>query len=102
MSAIWSGRSSRPRGIRRARSAFCACRSSETTKTGCRCLVSGDTLFAGATGRTDFEGGSMAEMAASMKKLAKLPDDVAVLPGHNDPTTIGAERRRVFARFGAR
>lgn len=65
-------------------------------------LVSGDTLFAGATGRTDFEGGSMAEMAASMKKLAKLPDDVAVLPGHNDLTTIGAERRRVFARFGAR
>ena len=44
----------------------------------------------------------MAEMAASMKKLAKLPDDVAVLPGHNDLTTIGAERRRVFARFGAR
>ncbi len=65
-------------------------------------LISGDTLFAGATGRTDFEGGSMSDMAASMKKLAKLPDDVAVLPGHNDLTTIGAERRRVFARFGAR
>lgn len=64
-------------------------------------LVSGDTLFAGATGRTDFEGGSLSEMAASMRKLAKLPDDVAVLPGHNDLTTIGAERRRVFARFGA-
>lgn len=63
-------------------------------------LVSGDTLFAGTVGRTDFEGGSMAEMAASIKKLAFLPDDTAVLPGHHDLTTIGAERRRVFARFG--
>lgn len=63
-------------------------------------LVSGDTLFAGTVGRTDFEGGSMAEMAASIKKLAALPDDTAVLPGHNSLTTIGAERRRVFTMFG--
>lgn len=62
-------------------------------------LVSGDTLFAGATGRTDFEGGSVADMAASMKKLAALPDDTAVLPGHNSLTTIGNERR-TFALFG--
>jgi glyoxylase-like metal-dependent hydrolase (beta-lactamase superfamily II) len=62
-------------------------------------LISGDTLFAGATGRTDFEGGSDLDMAASMKKLAMLPDDVAVLPGHNRLTTIGSERR-VFAMFG--
>lgn len=62
-------------------------------------LVSGDTLFAGTTGRTDFEGGSVADMAASMKKLAALPDDTAVLPGHNSLTTIGNERR-VFAMFG--
>lgn len=63
-------------------------------------LVSGDTLFAGTVGRTDFNGGSMSDMQASIKRLAKLPDDVAVLPGHNSLTTIGAERRRVFARFG--
>ncbi len=63
-------------------------------------LLSGDTLFAGSVGRTDFEGGSMEDMAASMKKLAALPDDTAVLPGHGELTTIGAERRRVFARFG--
>lgn len=62
-------------------------------------LVSGDTLFAGTTGRTDFEGGSAADMAASMKKLAALPDDTAVLPGHNQLTTIGNERR-TFALFG--
>lgn len=63
-------------------------------------LLSGDTLFAGTVGRTDFKGGSMEQMAASIKKLAFLPDDTAVLPGHNDLTTIGAERRRTFARFG--
>lgn len=64
-------------------------------------LITGDTLFAGTVGRTDFEGGSMEQMAASVKKLAYFPDDVAVLPGHNSLTTIGAERKRVFARFGA-
>ena len=63
-------------------------------------LISGDTLFAGTIGRTDFEGGSMADMRASLKKLAALPDDTAVLPGHNNLTTIGAERRRVFALYG--
>lgn len=64
-------------------------------------LISGDTLFAGTVGRTDFEGGSDEEMRASIKKLAKLPDDTVVLPGHGDMTTIGQERNRVFARFGA-
>lgn len=62
-------------------------------------LLSGDTLFAGTIGRTDFEGGSMDEMKRSLKKLAALPDDTAVLPGHDSLTTIGAERRRVFAAF---
>lgn len=62
-------------------------------------LVSGDTLFAGTVGRTDFEDGSESDMAASMKKLAALPDDTVVLPGHNSPTTIFDERR-TFARFG--
>lgn len=62
-------------------------------------LISGDTLFAGTTGRTDFERGSVADMAKSMKTLAKLPDEVVVLPGHGQLTTIGAERG-TFARFG--
>lgn len=63
-------------------------------------LVSGDTLFAGTVGRTDFEGGSMEQMRASIKRLAALPDDTAVLPGHNELTTIKAERQIVFAAFG--
>lgn len=62
-------------------------------------LVSGDTLFKGTFGRTDLEGGSEAQMARSMKRLAALPDEVAVLPGHNGPTTIGNERS-TFALFG--
>ena len=62
-------------------------------------LVSGDTLFCASIGRTDFEGGSMDDMRASLKRLAVLPDETLVLPGHNDLTTIGAERRRVFAQF---
>lgn len=62
-------------------------------------LVSGDTLFAGAVGRTDFEGGNMADMVASLRTLAKLPDETIVLPGHGPATTIAAERARVFARY---
>ena len=36
-------------------------------------LFCGDTLFAGSIGRTDLEGGSSAQMAESLRKLAKLP-----------------------------
>ena len=56
-------------------------------------LLSGDTLFAGSVGRTDFPSGSMAELLNSLRKLMELPDDTLVIPGHGDFTTIGAERR---------
>ena len=58
-------------------------------------LFSGDTLFAGSCGRTDFPGGSMQEMAKSLSLLAELPlpDATKVLPGHEDFTTLGQERR---------
>lgn len=62
-------------------------------------LIAGDVLFNGAIGRTDFEDGSMDEMRASLAELAKLPDETLVLPGHNNLTTIGAERKRIFARY---
>lgn len=48
---------------------------------GAPVLISGDTLFEGSVGRTDFEGGSMKEMRASLRKLAFLPDETIVLPG---------------------
>ena len=54
-------------------------------------LVSGDTLFAGAHGRTDFVGGDPAAMRESLKRLAELPEQTLALPGHNDLTTIGRE-----------
>ncbi|WP_261428483.1 MBL fold metallo-hydrolase [Xiamenia xianingshaonis] len=66
---------------------------------GAPVLVAGDTLFAGSIGRTDFPGGSMQDMKHSLKRLAALPDETVVLPGHNQMTRIGDERRRVFARF---
>lgn len=62
-------------------------------------LISGDTLFAGSIGRTDFEGGNDQQMRKSLKRLSQLPDDTLVLPGHNSLTTIGDEQRRVFRYF---
>lgn len=46
-------------------------------------LVSGDTLFVGACGRTDFPGGSPEEMWRSLDMLKKLPDATLLLPGHD-------------------
>ena len=62
-------------------------------------LVSGDTLFCGSIGRTDFVGGDLNDMRRSLRRLEQLPDDTVVLPGHNNLTTIGAERKRVFAYY---
>ena len=59
---------------------------------GAPVLVAGDTLFAGAHGRTDFVGGDPAAMGASLRRLAELPDSTVVLPGHNSITTIGREK----------
>ena len=58
---------------------------------GAPVLISGDTLFHGAHGRTDFEGGNPADMIASLARLVYLPGDTVVLPGHNDITTIAGE-----------
>ena len=56
-------------------------------------LLSGDTLFEGSIGRTDFERGSFDDLISSIKnKLFTLPDNVDVMPGHGEDTTIGAEK----------
>jgi glyoxylase-like metal-dependent hydrolase (beta-lactamase superfamily II) len=55
-------------------------------------LLSGDTLFSGSVGRTDLPGGNGRLLAASLRTLAGLPDDVDVLPGHGPTTTVGVER----------
>jgi hydroxyacylglutathione hydrolase len=56
-------------------------------------LFCGDTLFAGSIGRTDLEGGSSAQMADSLRKLAQLPipRETQVLPGHGEFSTFGTE-----------
>lgn len=57
-------------------------------------LFSGDTLFCGSIGRTDFPGGSLSKLTRSVKeKLLVLPEDVKVYPGHEEITTIGHEKR---------
>ncbi len=57
-------------------------------------LFSGDTLFRGGWGRTDFVRGSSADMRTSLARLFALPDEVRVYPGHGSSTTIGQERLR--------
>ena len=56
-------------------------------------IFSGDTLFRGSCGRTDFPGSSPDEILASLGKLAKLPGNYAVYPGHEGQTTLQAERQ---------
>jgi len=57
-----------------------------------RALLTGDTLFAGAWGRTDLPGGSDQAMVDSLTRLSALPDDLRVLPGHGRGSTIEGER----------
>ena len=59
---------------------------------GASTLFSGDTLFCGSVGRTDFPGGSMAELRKSLANLTVLPDDTVVIAGHGPKTTIGREK----------
>jgi glyoxylase-like metal-dependent hydrolase (beta-lactamase superfamily II) len=57
-------------------------------------LISGDTLFYGSVGRTDFPTGSDVAMKKSIReRLALLPDETVVYPGHGRATTIGMERQ---------
>ena len=56
-------------------------------------MFSGDLLFAGSIGRTDLPGGDHPTMLRSLaERVLPLRDDIAVLPGHGEQTTIGRER----------
>jgi glyoxylase-like metal-dependent hydrolase (beta-lactamase superfamily II) len=56
-------------------------------------MFAGDLLFAGSIGRTDLPGGDHPTMLRSLAtKVLPLPDDVVVLPGHGEQTSIGRER----------
>jgi glyoxylase-like metal-dependent hydrolase (beta-lactamase superfamily II) len=54
-------------------------------------LFSGDTLFAGAYGRTDLPGGSKNQLLNSLDRLFEMDENINVYPGHGDSTTIGQE-----------
>jgi hydroxyacylglutathione hydrolase len=58
-------------------------------------LISGDVLFKGSIGRTDLPRGSITEMELSLReKIATLPAQLRVLPGHGEETTIADELLR--------
>jgi hydroxyacylglutathione hydrolase len=61
-------------------------------------LFSGDTLFQGGIGNLSFPTARPELMWQSLKRLAKLPLDTTVYPGHGDPTTIGDEQWIVNAK----
>jgi glyoxylase-like metal-dependent hydrolase (beta-lactamase superfamily II) len=57
-------------------------------------LFGGDVLFQGSIGRTDLPGADHQTLMDSIARLLQLlPDETGVLPGHGDPTSLGAERR---------
>jgi hydroxyacylglutathione hydrolase len=60
-------------------------------------VVTGDVMFVGGCGRTDFQGGDTAEMWQSLQRLGRLPEETRVYPGHNYgdtvTSTIGHEMR---------
>ncbi len=63
-------------------------------------LFTGDTLFYGSVGRTDFKSGNRDDMINSIKKLFALSGDYSVYPGHDDFTTLERERKyNIFAEY---
>ena len=60
---------------------------------GDKIVFSGDTLFAGSIGRTDFSESSSRDMAVTLRKLVGLPDGLFVYPGHGEFSLMGQEKR---------
>jgi len=55
-------------------------------------VLSGDLVFAGSIGRSDFPNSSAADMRRSLERFLELPDDLPIWPGHGPQTTVGRER----------
>jgi hydroxyacylglutathione hydrolase len=68
-------------------------------------VLSGDLVFRGAIGRSDFPNSDPEAMDVSLRRFLQLPDDLDVYPGHGPETTVGLERRSnewLVALAGAR
>lgn len=63
-------------------------------------IFTGDTLFSGSCGRTDFPTGSSREMLFSLRKLASIPEDLNVYCGHGESSTLDYERKTNFCMRG--
>ena len=63
------------------------------------CIFTGDTLFRGSMGRTDLQGGNDSQMISSLLRLATLPEQTTVYPGHGPATNIANERTWIQAVY---
>lgn len=61
-----------------------------------RSLFSGDTIFAGSVGRTDFPGGDSRTLTRSLARLASLPPETKLYPGHGPATDVAREKKTNF------
>jgi glyoxylase-like metal-dependent hydrolase (beta-lactamase superfamily II) len=59
-------------------------------------VLTGDTIFQGSVGRTDFPGGSIEQLKESFRRLLALPRETKVYSGHGPETTIGREKKENF------
>lgn len=55
-------------------------------------VLSGDLVFAGSIGRSDFANSSSQDMDSSLRRFLRLADELPVWPGHGPETTVGRER----------
>jgi len=81
------------RGIHTAGHTAGSCCYLFTAKDGGRYLFTGDTLFLGCIGRTDFPTGDISQMRASLRKLSSLEGDMPIYAGHEEESTLDHERK---------
>lgn len=59
-------------------------------------IFTGDTIFAGSVGRTDFTGGSLADLKRSFARIIALPPETRIFSGHGPLTTVKNEKENNF------
>jgi len=74
---------------------ICLCAKYKIQDTQYEAVFTGDTLFKGAVGRTDFSYSDPKKLVQSLHKLFTLPERTLVYPGHGEITTIGKENTKI-------